>query len=112
MMLSMKTLAIAFLSVASASLDVKRWTPPLPSCTPYTPFVYVGCFQDPSTPSALIYRATTLSNTNMTVGVCVDFCKGMCSSLVRFGLSTNRVKAMGIDMLDLSITANAFVELQ
>jgi hypothetical protein len=73
-------LAIAFLPVAGARADVKRWSPPLPSCTTFPPFVYAGCFNDPSIPSALIYRATELSNTNMTVEICVAFCKGRYST--------------------------------
>jgi hypothetical protein len=39
-------------------------------------FQIAGCFNDPSTPSALNYRATELSNSNMTIEVCVSFCKG------------------------------------
>ena len=57
-------------------LDIKRNDASQPACVPYTPFVYAHCFSDPSNPSALPYRATQLSNQNMTVEVCVDFCKG------------------------------------
>jgi hypothetical protein len=66
-------------------LGVKRNDVPQPACVPYTPFIYAHCFSDPSNPSALPYRATQLSNQNMTVEVCVDFCKGKvvrpCSAL-------------------------------
>jgi len=75
--------AFALLSVVNADIvvfDVKRNDPPAPSCSNFTAFKYAGCFNDPSTPSALNYRATELSNSNMTVEVCVSFCKGKSSA--------------------------------
>jgi len=71
---------LAYLSGVNATvvdiLDIKRNDAPQPACVPYTPFVYAHCFSDPSNPSALPYRATQLSNQNMTIDICVDFCKG------------------------------------
>ncbi|CZR69831.1 related to beta-1,3 exoglucanase [Phialocephala subalpina] len=67
---------LSLIANASASHVAKRWTPPLPSCSSYTPYKYAGCFEDPSTPTtALIYR-TDLPSGNMTVEVCTAFCKG------------------------------------
>jgi len=52
----------------------ERWQQPLPSCNT-TDFVYAGCFTDLSTPSALLDR-TNLPSGNMTVQICIDYCKG------------------------------------
>ena len=71
---------VSLVNANAAVLDVKRNDDPAPSCSSFTPFKYAGCFNDPSTPSALNYRATQLSNANMTVEVCVSFCKGMSSA--------------------------------
>ncbi|TVY89537.1 WSC domain-containing protein, partial [Lachnellula willkommii] len=49
--------------------------PAAPSCTSYTPFVYSGCFKDPGSPRALLYDSG-LNTQNMTVEICVAFCKG------------------------------------
>lgn len=75
---------LSFVVNASASHVAKRWNPPLPSCSCYTPYKYAGCFQDPSTPTtALIYR-TDLPSGNMTVEVCTAFCKGIASGVLLF----------------------------
>jgi hypothetical protein len=69
------------LTIASAALSlfsgVDAWqNPPQPSCTDFTPFAYKGCFQDLSSPNALLY-SSGLNTQNMTVEICVAFCKGM-----------------------------------
>lgn len=80
-MLSFNSLSIAlaipalFSSTYAGPLLAERWAPELPTCTNTTDFVYAGCFIDPSTPSALLFR-TDLNSQNMTVEICVDFCKG------------------------------------
>jgi hypothetical protein len=75
--------ALTLISTSSASALIgKRWDTPLPSCTDFTPYVYAGCFNDPSTPSALIFRAVTLDGQNMTVETCVSFCKGENSGFI------------------------------
>lgn len=83
-MLNLKTLAIAsaalslFSGVDAGSYPVKKRNeePAQPSCTNFTPFVYAGCFQDLSSPRALLYNSN-LPTQNMTVEICVAFCKGM-----------------------------------
>ncbi|PQE13221.1 hypothetical protein CJF30_00003133 [Rutstroemia sp. NJR-2017a BBW] len=65
-----------FTGVNAGSLLTERTQPQLPSCTNHTAFVYAGCFVDPSIPSALIDRPTGLDFQNMTIQICVDFCKG------------------------------------
>jgi len=55
---------------------VRRWNIAGPSCTDFTPFVYAGCFSDPSSPRALPFSSSTLNTQNMTVEICVAFCKG------------------------------------
>ncbi|KAF7948550.1 uncharacterized protein EAE97_003961 [Botrytis byssoidea] len=80
-MLSFTSLSIAtamtilFLGTNAGPLLAERWAPELPTCTNTTDFVYAGCFTDPSSPSALLFR-TDLNSQNMTVEICVDFCKG------------------------------------
>jgi hypothetical protein len=80
-MLSLKSLvaasaALTLVSGVSASVVVKRnGEPAQPSCTDFTPFVYAGCYQDPSSPRALLYNSN-LPTQNMTVETCVAFCKG------------------------------------
>jgi hypothetical protein len=58
-MLNLKSwvVASAALTLISASVVVKRNEEPAqPSCTDFTPFVYAGCFTDPSSPErALLY---------------------------------------------------------
>jgi len=82
MMLSFNALSVAaavsglFLGINAGPLLAERWAPVLPTCSNTTDFVYAGCFIDPSSPSALIFR-TDLNSQNMTVEICVDFCKGM-----------------------------------
>ncbi|TGO09080.1 hypothetical protein BTUL_0180g00130 [Botrytis tulipae] len=80
-MLSFTSLSIAtaittlFLGTSAGPLLTERWAPEVPTCTNTTDFVYAGCFIDPSSPSALLFR-TDLNSQNMTVEICVDFCKG------------------------------------
>ncbi|TGO23411.1 hypothetical protein BPAE_0133g00090 [Botrytis paeoniae] len=80
-MLSFTSLSIAtamttlFLGTNAGPLLAERWAPELPTCTNTTDFVHAGCFIDPSSPSALLFR-TDLNSQNMTVEICVDFCKG------------------------------------
>ncbi|KAJ8065071.1 hypothetical protein OCU04_005784 [Sclerotinia nivalis] len=80
-MLSFNSLSIAaaiftlFLRTNAGPLLAERWAPELPTCTNTTDFVYAGCFIDPSDPSALLFR-TNINSQNMTVEICVDFCKG------------------------------------
>ncbi|KAI9645759.1 hypothetical protein NHQ30_005191 [Ciborinia camelliae] len=64
-----------FLGINATPLLAERWAPALPTCTNTTDFVYAGCFIDPSSPSALLFR-TNINSQNMTVEICVDFCKG------------------------------------
>ncbi|TGO59046.1 hypothetical protein BOTNAR_0170g00230 [Botryotinia narcissicola] len=64
-----------FLGTNAGPLLAERWAPELPTCTNTTGFVYAGCFIDQSSPSALLFR-TDLKSQNMTVEICVDFCKG------------------------------------
>lgn len=72
------TLALSGLSsVAAAALIPRNDYAAQPPCTyPFTPFDYVGCYVDPSTP----YRALTFNpqipRDNMTVELCVASCKG------------------------------------
>lgn len=63
--------------VAAALLQLGlAWNIDLPPCTaPFQPFVYSGCFQDPTSQPALDYRSSLPSN-NMTVELCVAECKG------------------------------------
>lgn len=52
----------------------RRWNPPpLPGCTPYTPFHYVGCFIEEN-PTFLVYN-TELDFQTMTIEICLDACK-------------------------------------
>ncbi|TEY80413.1 hypothetical protein BOTCAL_0038g00110 [Botryotinia calthae] len=80
-MLSFTSLSIAtaiatlLLGTNAGPLLAERWAPELPTCTNTTDFVYAGCFIDPSSPSALLFR-TDLNSQNMTVEICIDFCKG------------------------------------
>jgi len=65
-------------AVAALALvqSVHGWNIELPPCTsPFLPFVYTGCFQDPSTPNALSFRSS-LDTQSMTVEKCVAECKG------------------------------------
>lgn len=70
-------LSILFSGISAGPLIAERWAPSLPACANTTDFVYAGCFIDPSSPSALLFRPTDLNSQNMTVEICVDFCKGM-----------------------------------
>lgn len=77
--LSVASAALTLVSVVNAGsypVEVVRRTqePSQPSCSSYTPFVYAGCFSDPSVPRALPFSGP--SNQNMTVETCVAFCKG------------------------------------
>ncbi|TVY84936.1 WSC domain-containing protein [Lachnellula suecica] len=79
-MLSLKTFtfasaALTLFSGTNAGLVRRNEEPAQPSCTDYTPFVYAGCFSDPSAPRALLYDSP-LDSQNMTVEKCVAFCKG------------------------------------
>lgn len=47
-----------------------------PSCTDYTPYVYSGCYHDPSTTKSLLYKWDDAPTNNMTVAKCTAFCKG------------------------------------
>lgn len=84
-MLSFKSLAAAtavltFVSginaESSLNLVKRNQEPPQPSCTDFTPFVYAGCFENLGSPNpdALLY--TGPNTPNMTVEICVAFCKG------------------------------------
>jgi hypothetical protein len=73
--------ALTLFSGVNAGISVKRTGgPALPSCTDFTPFVYAGCFTDPSTPRALLY-SSNLDTQTMTVEKCVAFCKGTAQDL-------------------------------
>jgi hypothetical protein len=62
---------------ASASVALKRNEEPAqPSCVNFTPFVYAGCFQDPSSPERALLYNSNLPTDAMTVEKCVAFCKG------------------------------------
>ncbi|TVY44145.1 WSC domain-containing protein [Lachnellula subtilissima] len=81
-MLSFKSFTVASAALTlfsgvnvNAGLVQRNQQQPAPSCTSFTPFVYSGCFQDPSSPRALLYDSG-LNTQNMTVEICVAFCKG------------------------------------
>jgi hypothetical protein len=82
---------------------VRRWSTAGPSCTDFTPYVYAGCFSDPSSPRALPFSSSDLNTQNMTVEICVAFCKGanppcpVCSRTP----ATNQSKATTIAMLGI-----------
>ncbi len=55
------------------SLQRRCLPPPLPGCTPYTPFHYVGCFIEEN-PTFLVYN-TGLDFGTMTIEICTNTCK-------------------------------------
>ncbi|RQM04558.1 hypothetical protein DH86_00004209, partial [Scytalidium sp. 3C] len=69
--------ASAFPTFNAVSRDLeRRWdAPPLPPCPQgeYTPFTYVGCFDEPS-PNTLQYNPN-LNTSTMTVETCTATCK-------------------------------------
>lgn len=67
--------ALALCQGVGASV-VRRWDTAGPSCTDFTPFVYAGCFSDPSSARALPFSSSDLNTQAMTVEICVAFCKG------------------------------------
>ena len=81
-MFNLKSLLVASAAAtlfagASASGALKRNEEPAqPSCVDFTPFVYAGCFQDPSSPERALLYNSNLPTQNMTVEICVAFCKG------------------------------------
>jgi hypothetical protein len=88
-MLDLKTFIAAsaaaalFAGARASELVVRNGEPAKPACTtPFQPFVYAGCFSDPSSPQGLLYTSG-LPTQNMTVEICVAFCKGMCLLLLR-----------------------------
>ena len=51
--------------------------PAQPPCMyPYTPFVYSGCYVDPSLPTRALDWSPDLNSQNMTVELCTSSCKG------------------------------------
>lgn len=69
--------AATLLSGTSASVVVQRNEEPAqPSCVSFTPFVYAGCFEDPSSPERALLYNSNLPTDAMTVEKCVAFCKG------------------------------------
>lgn len=60
--------ALAMVPGVSANVIVKRNEEPAqPSCTNFTPFVYAGCFQDPSSPErALLYNSNLPTQNSMS----------------------------------------------
>ena len=68
--------ALTLFSGVNAGLVQRNEEPAQPSCTDFTPFVYSGCFQDPSSPSRALLYNSGLNTQNMTVETCVAFCKG------------------------------------
>ena len=82
MMLNLKSFvaasaALTLVSGVSANVVAKRNEEPAqPSCTNFTPFVYAGCYQDPSSPERALLYNSNLPTQNMTVEICVAFCKG------------------------------------
>jgi len=81
--------------VASA---VRRWETAGPSCPDFTPFVYEGCFYDPSSPRALPFSSSSLNTQNMTVEICVAFCKGANPCLVYGTVETNLIKRQRLSL--------------
>lgn len=68
--------ALTLFHGASAGI-ARRWDIPAgPFCEDFTPFVYAGCFSDPGSPRALPFPSN-IDTSNMTVELCVSFCKGM-----------------------------------
>lgn len=55
-----------FIGANAGALVKRNEEPAQPSCVNYTPFVYAGCFQDPSSPRALLYNSNLPTN-EMTV---------------------------------------------
>lgn len=63
---------------ASAGVALRRNEEPAqPSCVNFTPYVYAGCFQDPSNPARALLYDSQLDFDTMTVEACIAFCKGM-----------------------------------
>jgi hypothetical protein len=83
---------------------VRRWDTGGPSCVDFTPFVYAGCFSDPSSPRALPFSSSSLNTQNMTVEICVAFCKGAgIHALNPVDTPLTPQKAMAIAMLGIYI---------
>lgn len=70
------TLFTSVIAGPVVALDKRNGEPPAPSCSNFSPFVYAGCFVDPSTIRGLLYDSGLFTQ-NMTVEQCVSFCKGM-----------------------------------
>lgn len=84
MLLTMKSkvISVLFALILSATgspaehhhaLQRRNFPLPLPSCTPYTPWHYVGCFIEED-PTFLVYN-TELTFETMTIEICIDSCK-------------------------------------
>ncbi len=66
----------ALLAAVTFVTQAHAWVPDLPPCTsPFQPFIYSGCYQEPSGHNALSFRSS-LDQQNMTVEMCVAECKG------------------------------------
>ena len=85
--------AITLVSGVSVEVVRRNEEPAQPSCTDFTPFVYAGCFTDPSNPERALLYDSGLNTQNskqcipwpatpcwpltiVTVEICVAFCKG------------------------------------
>lgn len=77
-----KLISVLFALILSATgspaehhhaLQRRNFPLPLPSCTPYTPWHYVGCFVE-GDPTFLVYN-TELTFETMTIEICIDSCK-------------------------------------
>ncbi|CAG8980407.1 hypothetical protein HYALB_00003972 [Hymenoscyphus albidus] len=75
-MLQLKLIAVASTFLAFFSGVNATQGPAKPSCVDFTPYVYGGCYQNPSNgPHTLLFNSD-LDSQNMTVEKCVAFCKG------------------------------------
>ena len=69
----------------TGTLVARNDYPALPPCSyPYTPFTYVGCYVDPSTPARALGWSPNLSFNNMTVEECTASCKGQYLYIMSF----------------------------
>jgi hypothetical protein len=71
MMLNLKSFVAASAAltlVSGVSIEVVRRNeePAQPSCTDFTPFVYAGCFTDPSSPERALLYDSGLNTQNST----------------------------------------------
>ena len=75
-MVSFRASAVV-LAAATLVSHVQAWVPELPSClSPFQPFVYSGCYQEPGNGNNALAFRSSLDQSNMTIEECVADCKG------------------------------------